>query len=862
MTAALASYAATAPAIPVFATKYANAWPKPKNDVRVDLMLLGAALTTTWTTDAHFAAYTTTEPQRLNNDAIGHKPIDLVYFVADVDDPVAHAAGAPARDEWRRVESDKTATLRSRHPGVVVYGTKGGHRIVATCDPFPITSRDDAHAWWTVYGRFTRYLRGEFGIIADPTCKDFGRLYRLPSVRRDGVDVTGPFMGNPNAIERLDFSLLPAAPRAPHPYVRKALRAACDNVRTAADGTRNDVLNRETYALAGFIPGGYLDEIELADRMLSEILANGGDDEKDARKIADAIEAGKAKPRDPPVTRKPVRPSSPNAPEGGGSEDDDPDVHLDGRPVIEISHEIEAMTTKASDSLSGDPRLFKRDCELVHVTRVTADEAENSAIVETEAGPRRELVEGTPRIHTLGHATLKERLSTLVQWLKFNAKKKKYVYTRPDGDVVAALIARKTWPSVRPIVAIAESPFLRPDGSICQTAGYDRATARLYLPSIRFLKVPEHPTQADAAKALAMVADLFVDFPHEKPAHRMVPIAHVSTLLARPAITGCTPVCIYDANTRGSGKSLQTDTVAIIATGRSMPRMNYAADETEQEKILGGLALEGAALFSLDNISSARPFGGAPLERAVTTPGTIKFRILGVSETPSVAWLAVACGTGNNVGFTSDMVRRVLVSRLESLEARPEDRTEFKYPRLLEYIETHRAELVVALLTMLRAFVVAGRPKQGIGTWGTFESWTELVAQAIVFAGGANVLDARIASDAASSPKDAAMVAFLMGMATMRRKDGTPWGEFTSAELFDAFFTFTLGRDQENSAIRAAIEALCTGRVQTGKAIGTALAGFRHRVFACGSRYLMLRSRVVAGVQRWSIVDAHTEGST
>ena len=110
----------------------------------------------------------------------------------------------------------------------------------------------------------------------------------------------------------------------------------------------------------------------------------------------------------------------------------------------------------------------------------------------------------------------------------------------------------------------------------------------------------------------------------------------------------------------------------MLATGRCMPRMNFPGDENEQEKILGALALEGASLVSFDNVSSSRPFGGSPIERALTVTGKIKFRILGVSDVPALLWLAVLAATGNNISFTPDAVRRVLISRLKSLEARPE----------------------------------------------------------------------------------------------------------------------------------------------------------------------------------------------
>ena len=59
------------PATPVFASRYANSFPAPQNDVLVSLMSLGEALRSRFPDDAHTAAYVTTIARRLDNDADG-----------------------------------------------------------------------------------------------------------------------------------------------------------------------------------------------------------------------------------------------------------------------------------------------------------------------------------------------------------------------------------------------------------------------------------------------------------------------------------------------------------------------------------------------------------------------------------------------------------------------------------------------------------------------------------------------------------------------------------------------------------------------------------------------------------------------
>ncbi|MGO9834947.1 MAG: hypothetical protein ACLP1X_12075 [Polyangiaceae bacterium] len=192
------------PRVVVMEWKSANAYPKPQNNVQVALLPLSEVLTTRYPTDAHFQAVTSNIARRLNNDAIGKAPISVVYYVGDVDDPVAHLLDVPARASWREAELEKITRLRRKHPRVILYDTRGGYRIIFSCaEPFAICTDADRETWWARYLAFRRYVFNVSGIIVDKTCKDFGRLYRLPYVRRDGQDTPWGMLGDPIGIEAL-----------------------------------------------------------------------------------------------------------------------------------------------------------------------------------------------------------------------------------------------------------------------------------------------------------------------------------------------------------------------------------------------------------------------------------------------------------------------------------------------------------------------------------------------------------------------------------------------------------------------------------------------------------------------------------
>jgi hypothetical protein len=262
---------------------------------------------------------------------------------------------------------------------------------------------------------------------------------------------------------------------------------------------------------------------------------------------------------------------------------------------------------------------------------------------------------------------------------------------------------------------------LRPDGKIVQTPGYDSSTKYLYMPGEKFPEVfDEKATQENAKWAFKFLSECFEDFPYVSDAHRAVPIAAVLTLVARPAILGSIPAVLFDASTRGSGKTLQTDAIATIATGRGAPRMNYTSDDVELEKILAGYALRGSSFICLDNIPSMRPFGGGPMDRVITARDDVELRILGATKIVTLPWRALIMATGNNIGFHGDTSRRVLMARLEPTEEKPEQRTKFKHEDLLGWIRGQRPRLVSAALLILRAYFRAGCPNMGCTRWGSF----------------------------------------------------------------------------------------------------------------------------------------------
>jgi len=89
--------------------------------------------------------------------------------------------------------------------------------------------------------------------------------------------------------------------------------------------------------------------------------------------------------------------------------------------------------------------------------------------------------------------------------------------------------------------------------------------------------------------------------------------------------------------------------------------------------------------------------------------------------------------TGNNLVIAGDLTSRVLPCDLDPKCEYPEQR-EFEVD-LHQFVPANRGRLVAAALTLLRAFVVAGRPKGKLRVFGRFEAWSSLIRAALVWCG-------------------------------------------------------------------------------------------------------------------------------
>jgi hypothetical protein len=122
----------------------------------------------------------------------------------------------------------------------------------------------------------------------------------------------------------------------------------------------------------------------------------------------------------------------------------------------------------------------------------------------------------------------------------------------------------------------------------------------------------------------------------------------------------------------------------------------------------------------------------------------------------------------------------------------------------------------------LSAYIGAGRPASA-KRWGGFEPWADLVAGAIVWAGGPDVQDTRATVDTLDEAKNA-LETFLELVA--------PWGPLTAKDIISRAFRSEEGRD--------ALLGFCpvpNGREPTARSLGRRLRAVVRR--PVGGRWLI-----------------------
>jgi len=256
-----------------------------------------------------------------------------------------------------------------------------------------------------------------------------------------------------------------------------------------------------------------------------------------------------------------------------------------GRPLIRATDEIHLVRNAILSALQTAneqaPVIFQRGRALVRVVDVPT--ARHSY----------------PLIEGYSADSLRPRVGEVAQLVKASKQHGGDVATNASRDQVSAVLQADRFPF--PVLdGLVEVPFVRPDGTICDQAGYDRATRLIYhaAADLRVPAVPAHPTAAEMAAARALIVDeLMGDFPFSAAGERANAVALFLLPAVRPLIAGPTPLHLVESPTPGSGKSLLVEALLRPAVGDHLTSDSDKADEEETGKWITAKMQEAAPVL-------------------------------------------------------------------------------------------------------------------------------------------------------------------------------------------------------------------------------------------------------------------------
>lgn len=348
-------------------------------------------------------------------------------------------------------------------------------------------------------------------------------------------------------------------------------------------------------------------------------------------------------------------------------------------------------------------------------------------------------------LHPLDQHHLEQQLGSLVQYWNYAVKDKK-VLRDPPAALTKRLLSMGKRRNLKPLVAVLTAPTLRPNGTVLDAPGYDPETKLFYHLSegTDVPHVPVRPSMAQCKAVLETLMHPFQDFPFVESVDRGVFLAALLTSAVRRSLPKA-PGFGFDAPVQGSGKTLLAQCVAELAGERNATLYPHiqGRDDEEVRKRLMSFFRTGSAAMVWDNVLGT--FDSAALASALTSP-IFTDRILGRSESVQLPNTAMFLFTGNNLTLQGELVRRILICRIDPRTDKPFERSFDLDP--LAYVRENRGEMIAAALTLMRGSLTSkgDKPK---GRMASFEAWSDLVRNAICW------IDTTIAPGAFADPMSA-----------------------------------------------------------------------------------------------------------
>ncbi len=284
-------------------------------------------------------------------------------------------------------------------------------------------------------------------------------------------------------------------------------------------------------------------------------------------------------------------------------------------------------------------------------------------------------------------------------------------------------------PIIKGVVTI---PVFTSQGHLLDKPGYDAESCLFYAAGkSSALSINRNATREDALEALKWIEEeVLFDFPFEEDASKAAAISLALLPFVRELITGQTPLYLLDKPAAGTGATMLTKALLIPYLGREISVKPWTSTEDERRKQITAHLMSGGGPFFFDNLP--RYINSDVLAMALTADNWSD-RVLQTSQMVKLRNRSIWAATGNNPQFHSQIARRIVRIRLVPLAADPTERTNFRHPKLLNWVSQNRQQFVEKILTILLAWSNAGKPTYSGSSLASYESWSEVMGGILEF---------------------------------------------------------------------------------------------------------------------------------
>jgi hypothetical protein len=400
------------------------------------------------------------------------------------------------------------------------------------------------------------------------------------------------------------------------------------------------------------------------------------------------------------------------------------------------------------------------------------------------------------------------------------------------------------------VVAIATLPIVLGNGSLLAPDGLEKARGIVFKIQKELRAVlprRDRCTEAAVREAMQFLCDDWLCDVATDYTGKCTLIAAALTVIERSLLPD-RPTFFVTAGRRGGGKTTTLVMLIMAVSGIWPAAAAWSTNEEERRKALLSYFLCGVSYILWDNIPRGSQISCPHIEKSCTA-AYYSDRRLGVSEMVATAASTIHFFTGNNIGPCGDLASRSLRIRLAVDRPDPENRA-FRHPDPIAWTESHRAEILRALYTVLLGNPMLGSPPDAEAKT-RFKVWWRLIGSAVEHGARLAGRDLDFQSLFLSQEEDDEDSGSLAdALAVMERR----WTEFKANDVADlinkrdADASLDLETLREMNRDSATLRDFLFGHtpagfVATPKSVGRRLAAHVDEPVRSGERTLILRTR-------------------